>query len=111
LDRSFIIQIEVFMHRYEVYSVVDGERDYQDRKWGTIDERPKQVGSWLTLMRAILTEAEMEWAHTNGDHTALEEIRKLAATAVSCMEQHGAPLRMNDPVPQPIIDWTVKAHA
>jgi hypothetical protein len=94
------------MERSQVYLVVDGERDYQDRKWGTIDQRPKQVGSWLTLMRAILTEAEMEWAHTNGDHTALDEIRKLAATTIACMEQHGAVRRMNVAVPQPIQDWT-----
>lgn len=93
------------MKRKDVYVVIDGERNYQDQKWGTIDQRPKQVGSWLTLMRAILTKAEMEWAHSNGDHFALEEIRKLAAVAIACMEQHGAPLRMTDPVPQPIADW------
>ena len=78
------------MNRETVYAIIDTERGYQDRKWGTIDQRPKQVGSWLTLMRAILTEAEKEWAHTDGDHTALDEIRKLAATTVACMEQHGA---------------------
>lgn len=95
------------MERSQVYWVVDSERDYQDRKWGTIDQRPKQVGSWLTLMRTILTKAEMEWSHTDGDHTALDEIRKLAATAIACMEQHGAVKRMNVAVPQPSQDWIV----
>ena len=96
------------MERSEVYAVIDSERDYQDRKWGTIDQRPKQVGSWLTLMRAILTEAEMEWAHTDGDHTALDEIRKLAATAIACMEQHGATKRKPAEPPQVREDWNVE---
>ena len=87
------------MNRSEVYAVINGERDHQDRKWGTIDERPKEVGSWLTLLRAILTKAETEWATANVDDCALSEIRKLAATAVACMEQHGAIDRESDMLP------------
>ena len=95
------------MERSEVYLVVDGERDYQNRKWGTIDERPKQVGSWLTLMRHCLTKAESDWATSRGDESALDEIRKVVAVGVACMEQHGAVKRK--PAEQPEIrdDWTV----
>jgi hypothetical protein len=78
------------MDRNEVYLAIDGERDYQDRKWGTIEERGKQVGSWLTLMRHCLTKAESDWATTRGDADALDEIRKVVAVGVACMEQHGA---------------------
>ena len=78
------------MNRQEVYTIIDEERDYQDTKWGDPDKRPKQVGSWLTLMRYLLTEAEATWSITDGDQTALDEIRKLAAVSVACMEQHGA---------------------
>lgn len=78
------------MERKEVYSVINDERVFQDRKWGTIADRPKQVGAWLTLMRHLLTKAESDWATSSGDHNALDEIRKLVAVGVACMEQHGA---------------------
>lgn len=96
------------MERSQVYSFIDSERSYQDRKWGTIEQRPKQVGAWLTLMRVILTEAESAWAHTDGDHPALNEIRNLAATAVACMEQHGAVSRAQPELPQIRQDWNVE---
>lgn len=76
--------------REVVYSVIDGERDYQDKKWGTVHARPKQVGAWLTLMRHLLTEAEAKWATSHGDTEALDIIRKLSAVTVACQEQHGA---------------------
>lgn len=78
------------MNRSDVYACIDGERDYQDRKWGSPQQRPKQVGAWLTLMRALLTRAESEWAVSDGDTEALEQIRKVTAVGVACMEQHGA---------------------
>lgn len=81
------------MDRKDVYSVINDERVYQNRKWGTIDDRPKQVGSWLTLMRYILNKAEQDWSTNNGDKEALDEIRKLVATGIACMEQHGAVAR------------------
>lgn len=81
------------MERKEVYSVVNDERVYQDRRWGTIEERPKQVGAWLTLMRHLLTKSESDWATSRGDYDALDEIRKLVAVGVACMEQHGAVAR------------------
>lgn len=78
------------MDRDKVYLVIDHERDYQDNKWGTIEERPKQVGAWLTLMRFLLTKAEENWATNDGDELAMHEIRKLTAVGIACMEQHGA---------------------
>lgn len=96
------------MERSEVYAVVDGERDYQNREWGTIEQRPKQVGSWLTLMRHCLAKAESNWATSRGDESALHEIRKLVAVGVACMEQHGAVKRQTAEPPQVREDWNIK---
>lgn len=81
------------MKREFVYKLIDGERDYQDSKWGSFEENPKQVGAWLTLLRYLLFRAEEEWSTTRGDHSSLDEIRKLVASGVACLEQHGAPPR------------------
>lgn len=76
------------MNRDRVYAIIDGERDYQDKKWGTIIQHPQQVGSFLTLIRTLLAKAETEWANSSSDAVALEQIRKLTAVGVACMEQH-----------------------
>lgn len=84
------------MPRKQVYEAIDSERDHQDRKWGTVQEHPHEVGGWLTLMRKLLTDAEAAWASSNGDQKALEEIRKVLAVGVACAEQHGLPSRGSD---------------
>ena len=75
--------------REQVYRAIDSERDHQDRKWGTIQQHPHEVGAWLTLIRQHLRDAESAWCNSNGDYMALQEVRKIAAIAVACAEQHG----------------------
>lgn len=81
------------MERSKVIEAIDNERYYQDRKWGTVEEHPHEVGGWLTLMRKLLTDAEIAWSSEAGDQGALEEIRKVLAVGVACAEQHGIPGR------------------
>lgn len=81
------------MQREKVYESIDSERDHQDRKWGTVQEHPHEVGGWLTLMRKLLSDAEVAWAGSNGDYKALLELRKVLAVGVACAEQHGLPGR------------------
>lgn len=81
------------MQRNDVYASIDSERSYQDRKWGTIEQRPHEVGAWLMLMRTLLADAEVAWATSDGDYKALLELRKVLAVGVACAEQHGLPGR------------------
>lgn len=83
----------VTMQQEDVLAAVIGERTYQDRKWGTIEEHPHEVGSWLTIMRQMLTDAERAYMSQRGDLDALDELRKVVAVGVACMEQHGVPSR------------------
>lgn len=84
------------MKRQTVYEVIDTERYYQDRKWGPVQDHPHEVGGWLTLMRKLLTDAEVAWSSSNGDYKALLEIRKVLAVGVACAEQHGLTMRSPD---------------
>ncbi|MGR9108746.1 MAG: hypothetical protein ACU843_17655 [Gammaproteobacteria bacterium] len=72
-----------------VYSAIDEERAFQDRKWGTIAEHPHEVGAWLTIMRSLLVNADAAYSGQRGCSGALDEIRKIVAVGVACMEQHG----------------------
>lgn len=75
--------------RRQVYIAVNSERDFQDAKWGTVTQRPHEVGAWLTLMRGHLHQAELAWIGANHDVDAMNEIRKVIALGVACGEQHG----------------------
>jgi hypothetical protein len=86
------------MFRYEVYKAFDGERDYQDIKWGArnsangIPDEEKPVSEWLNYI-----EFHLEKAKTNNyfldKEKALDELRKVGALVVRALEVHGCPKR------------------
>lgn len=78
----------------DALAAVIGERSHQDRQWGDIDQRPREVGTYLTLMRKKLADAEAAFCDSDNDHDALDNLRKVVALGVACFEQHGVPSRM-----------------
>jgi len=72
-----------------VFGVIVDERQFQDKRWGTIQEHPHEVGSWILLMESLLVDARDAWCGNRGDAGALDEIRKVVAVGVACQEQHG----------------------
>lgn len=83
--------------REEVYSLIDLERSYQE-KWdsgnypGRVKDKDKEVETWLSAMRVYLHRAE-EAALDPNKTAALDNLRKVLALGVACMEFHGAPTR------------------
>jgi hypothetical protein len=84
------------MNRTKVYEIIDSERYYQERKWGTINQHPHEVGAYLTLMDVHLSRAKEALAGRADDYGALEALRKVIAIGVACAEQHGMPGRSPD---------------
>lgn len=85
--------------RTEVYEAIDGERNYQDTRWNpdtTQSGGLHSVTEFLVYMQDYTAEA-LHYVSRNGDpkasEFALHNVRKVAALAVACMEQHGAPRR------------------
>lgn len=72
-----------------VLSAIHDERVFQNRKWGSIEEHPHEVGSYITIMRKLLNDAEQCFSVDSNDIRALDEIRKVVAVGIACMEQHG----------------------
>jgi len=82
------------MDRDLVYAALDSERDFQDAFLADKGLNPnKTVGEFLTLIRTYANRADYAWTGSPGDAGALEEIRKIAAICVSCMEKHGTTIR------------------
>lgn len=73
----------------EVLSAVQDERVYQNRKWGTTDHHPHEVGGYLTIIRKLSADADAAWSSARGDIAALDEVRKIIAVGIACLEQHG----------------------
>jgi len=81
------------IRRDQVFEAINGERHYQEMKWGDLVDHPQSVGAYLTLMRVHLTRAENDWAGSDGNIEALHCLRKVLAIGVACGEQHGMPCR------------------
>lgn len=86
--------------RAEVYEALDGERAYQGTRWnrdttetGGVHEG---IADWLLYMESYLNEAK-EHLSRNGEpgatEFALNNVRKVTALGVACMETLGAPRR------------------
>ncbi len=86
------------MKRRKVYELIDGERKYQDALQvgpdGRTDGEPKSVGDYLTLIRCLSARADEAYYGKPGNEPSLDQVRKIAAVAIQCMEVHGAPPRM-----------------
>src|SRR5277367_4994054 len=95
---------EVATHRTtraDVYTAIDTEREYQDsfvlpdnEYWQT-----HTLGEFILMLNQYSAQAQTKWTHPTdpdlrGFENSLHEVRKIAALAVRCMEQHGAPLRV-----------------
>lgn len=85
--------------RSTVYKAIDGEREYQNMKWPS-PNGPDHDGYWRDRLRTLhefIQDMRKYVAIADSCETApgaLDSIRKIAALAVACMEQHGAPERI-----------------
>ena len=82
------------MKRNKVYKRIDEERAYQYEKWGDPSKTPTE---FLVYMQDYLTEAfnhATRFPNPGSIEMVLEDIRKITAMGVACMEQHGCPPRV-----------------
>jgi hypothetical protein len=80
--------------RAEVYKIIDSEREYQgDLGPDRTDSSDHSVGDYLVMLDTYLRAAKDEWTNNAGVVMSLHNVRKVAAIAVRCMEEHGAPSR------------------
>lgn len=76
--------------REAAYHAIDGERDYQDKKWGDV---PHETAAFVAYIQEYTNQLVKASATIAGAEATLHAMRKVAALCVACMEQHGAPLR------------------
>ena len=81
--------------RKQVYKLIDGERAYQNKKWGVDSGRAEMPEhspqEWLTYIKDYAEEALHIGAREpweTGEAKQMANIRKIAAIAVAAMEEH-----------------------
>lgn len=86
----------------QVVDKIKTERDYQDacvskyfahHKKSSALDTSRSVPAEILMMDKYLHDAQAEWTHQAGDEKALDKIRKVAAMAIRCLENHGCPER------------------
>ena len=95
--------------REEVYHAIDTERDYQDQLWNsftTTTQGEHTVTEWLVFMEDYLNETKhilSRRAEQDVITRALDNVRKIAAMCVACMEQNGCTIR-EKPDPRKVME-------
>ena len=83
-------------NRDNVYAAVDSERTYQN-KWDNAEsEGNHSIVEFIAYMQDYLNEAMHMQSRNAAEHVkkqCLDNMRKVTALGVACMEQHGAPHR------------------
>lgn len=66
------------------------EREFQDKKWGTVQENPHTLGEWIMIAEAELYEARLALIKGGtGRNSVRSELVQTAAVLLACLEQHG----------------------
>ena len=82
------------MDRKNVIKLVNEDLSYLDSlSEERTDGHIHSVGEELVLMNVYLGKAMEAWVDNPGDIYALDQLRKVTAIAVRCMENHGVPSR------------------
>jgi hypothetical protein len=81
------------MKRKDIYKVIDGERNYQDSKWGKQTRLKKRTENFIVYMQAYLNQAVNDIAFNKGDGKALDTLRKVVGLGIACFEINGVPKR------------------
>lgn len=72
-----------------VFSAIKEEREYQDIRWGTLEENPHEIAAYVLFIEQYVSVARTLLTKGNNDSQVLDAVRKIAALGVACMEEHG----------------------
>jgi hypothetical protein len=86
------------MKRSEAYTIIDSERDYQDSKYPAINGVSATPEGFLLVIEELSTQARASVTQgklppLGSGSEIMEFIRKIGATAVRAIEQHGGKRR------------------
>lgn len=92
------------MNRPDIYQAIEGERDYQDQRWGNAFDRKNTPNDWVSYIAKYLGQAvTLPW---DGDRFRTMLI-KIATLCVAALEQMDYAPRHYDVHDAPEGNWRV----
>lgn len=81
----------------DVYDAISRERDYQDKKWGNLDQHPHTISEWLWILHTEFKECVDKALLNEHDPEVLSELLQVVSVGVACLQQHGLVERLRVP--------------
>ena len=76
----------------DVFAAIREERLYQDRKYGSPEERGLGLGDYVIISEAELAEVRWDIAHNDPEHARIEMLQ-VVAVLVAALQLHGVQRR------------------
>lgn len=83
------------MTRAEIFEVINDEREYQDKRWGTEFDYKNTMNDWISYITRYLGKAQV-LDRNAGLGEFRQNMFKVAALAVAALEQDGYAARHYD---------------
>jgi len=78
-------EILIKANKWVIFKEIAMEREWQDKKYGSLEERNPSVDEWVD----ILSEELKEVLSAKTLEEKLEELLQVVSVGVACLEQHG----------------------
>jgi hypothetical protein len=77
--------------REEVYKLIDGERDYQEKQSKKWDHQGIPTAeAEILMMEEYMAKVRTAWVNHYDEETSLDMIRKVVGMGVRCLENYGS---------------------
>lgn len=73
-----------------VHQEIIRERVYQDLTFGSVEEHPHEIPSWIYIMGNAMDNANRFWINGKND-LAIKEMIQATAVGFACLQQYGIP--------------------
>ena len=71
-----------------VFDAIRREREYQDKKYGTPEQRKLGIGDYVVIAESEMAEVRYDIIHNSPEY-AIQELVQVAAVIVAALELHG----------------------
>ncbi|MFA5071112.1 MAG: hypothetical protein WC511_01940 [Candidatus Pacearchaeota archaeon] len=80
----------------QVIELIQQEREYQTKKYGTLEDKDQPFEGFLLVLEEEIKEAKLGWLKNKiGRDSGIHEVLQVAAVAFACLQQHAEKLYLN----------------
>lgn len=93
LENIVAQELSQYVLSFEIIDAIIEERDYQDKKWGSIHNHPHTPFEWVGIMEKKVADAKKAYFQRPATELMLAEILQAVAVGIAMLQQHGVETR------------------